>query len=624
MPWIVGNHPRSEPAYMADMRAEGGETLRPHSETLGTRTAVKAAEQIAELPAYQALITLLPSEKVALFFEKRVKDATFPAIRDLCLAQWYSDNEASQTQNEIVWRGNRGLGLLLQSVWPSQEIPLRLGSQQRSYRIRRPTLARLYRKARRLGRQVQRTFTGGRLLPFPTLSGPTIAAHYAQGLDPARRSDLFWYPASRVDPGKVLILLDNVRSGSTGRRVPDTELQTIEGMRMNWVCLEHDVLERKDVPAWARGRSQGSLLADFKNGSHKPAGPTEHWVTQASKWLLREVDYWASFYRAFGIKVHMDIFGGEDRHVAQNIALDLTDGVRIGWQHAELHMAEGVELGFFPNHVRFTWNARAESYAERNRNRISSLVISGFPYGGAVGLDADCQELRPELAANGANFVVAFFDNSFVWDGPLSKGMVLAFYEAFLRWVLEDPNVGIITKSKRPNPLQHLPEMRGLMDAVEATGRWIDLTDVYGRLPLDASRVADISVGIGISSAVSEAVATGGRGVHCDVPFMRTHPFYEGGYEKVVFDNLERMMAALKRYKADPSSEPELGDFSGMMDQVDPFHDGRAGERIGDYIRWLLEGFETGNDRDTAIREANEKYCATWGQNKVISFEVPV
>ena len=624
MRWINGHKAQPNPAYMADMRTQNEDPLDFHSEIIGSKTALKLAEQIAEGPTYQLLAEILPPEKVALYFEKRLKNEILPVIRDLCIAQWHSDNGGSKPHQEIVWRGQRGLGPLLKSQWPSDDIPFKLGPPQRSIPSGRPTLARLYKTARRFSHRVQRTVSGHRALPFPTLSGPTIAAHYAQGVDPTRRSDLFWYPGSQVDPNQVLVFFDNYRAGYTGRRVPDADLQTIEGMGINWVCLGNDVVAHRNPPVWAPSGRPGSLLAQFKRRSPRPASPTEQWVVKESEWLLREVEYWVSFYEEFNIKVHLDVGNGHNRYIAQNIALDLTDGVRIGWQNAELYVAEGAELGAFPNHVRFFWNRSGESHAKRNRSRINSLVISGFPYRGPWDFKPDDQELRDQFAAKGVHFVVAFFDNLYGWDLPYSKSMIQAFYSAFLRWVLEDPQLGVITKSKRPNPLAQMGKLKGLMETAEATGRWINLTDVYGRLPSDASRAADMSVGIGISSAVSEAVAAGGRGIHCDLPSMRAHPFYDWGYEKVVFDSLDRMITSLKRYKGDPASEPELGDFSSMMDQVDPFHDGRGGDRMGDYIRWLLEGFEAGNDRDTAIQRAHEKYANSWGPDKVISFPVPV
>ena len=52
---------------------------------------------------------------------------------------------------------------------------------------------------------------------------------------------------------------------------------------------------------------------------------------------------------------------------------------------------------------------------------------------------------------------------------------------------------------------------------------------------------------------------------------------------------------------------------------LDPFRDGRAAERIGDYLRWLLDGFEAGRDREAALADAAERYCGKWGEDKVVT-----
>ena len=54
-----------------------------------------------------------------------------------------------------------------------------------------------------------------------------------------------------------------------------------------------------------------------------------------------------------------------------------------------------------------------------------------------------------------------------------------------------------------------------------------------------------------------------------------------------------------------------------MLDELDPFRDGRAAERMADYINWLLEGLNAGLSRDSAMAEAAERYSAQWGKDKV-------
>ena len=69
------------------------------------------------------------------------------------------------------------------------------------------------------------------------------------------------------------------------------------------------------------------------------------------------------------------------------------------------------------------------------------------------------------------------------------------------------------------------------------------------QLSSDAARIADISVGIKISSAVTEAVLAGCRGIHYynSLPYWKD--YYKWGYEKLVFDDLDGMIDAIKDIK---------------------------------------------------------------------------
>ena len=38
---------------------------------------------------------------------------------------------------------------------------------------------------------------------------------------------------------------------------------------------------------------------------------------------------------------------------------------------------------------------------------------------------------------------------------------------------------------------------------------------------------------------------------------------------------------------------------------------------MGTYIQWLLEGLKSGQDRDTVLADAAERYGTKWGHDKV-------
>ena len=62
-----------------------------------------------------------------------------------------------------------------------------------------------------------------------------------------------------------------------------------------------------------------------------------------------------------------------------------------------------------------------------------------------------------------------------------------------------------------------------------------------------------------------------------------------------------------------------FGDWSPILDELDPFRDGRAAERVGTYLKWLLDGFKEGLTRESVLSDAAEKYASKWGYDKIAS-----
>ncbi len=451
------------------------------------------------------------------------------------------------------------------------------------------------------------------------MPGGAIAVHFAEGADLSRRSEFFWLPKSGVEPSRVVAYIDFLDI-YTRRPIAESVLHQIEAAGIRWVCMERGgYVARRSPPIWRPGLASRDLLKKFRQRRRliSVSHPGEEWLFRAAEDLLREVGYWEDFYRSFGIRLHIDPEEGSYRNIAQSIALDLIGGIRIGNQRSEWQFPRDVSLGQLPHHVFFSWGSGAQVGLRNGRNRIDYMVMSGFTNDGAFRTSFNkSRTLRARLELHRARFIVALYDNTYGSDMHISEGMVRAFYMAFLDWLSEEDDLGIIVKSKKPSVLENLPDVKERL--AQAGARCVVLANPRGRLPSEASYAADIAVGIGISSAVIEAVIAGCRGVHCDLSGMQFHSFHQWGYERVVFDDLARMMARLRRFKHESSTEPELGLYGPMLEEIDPFRDGRAGERVGTYIRWLLEAFDKGHGRDAAIHEANVKYKTRWGEDKVL------
>ena len=594
-----------------------GDTVRREAETISTKLALLLSAQVSETPVYKHLISFLPPDKVALYFEKLIKDSILYTVLDLCIARWEVANNSADGHREVVWSGDKGLLQLLQQIWPDSAFPVRqIKSHRFTKKNLRSMLIRIYRQAKRIKRKVkghQRSFALNRSDPKGCV---TVLLN--EGIDSARRSDLFWLPFANVEPERVRILIEHRPSVYGGKRIPKDVTQKITKNGLSWVALAEGLVEDTAPPVFQTPLGADFLMRKFKDVPKQTNSPADDWIYNTATVLVREIDYWRSFFQESNAKIHVEVGNATNKQIAQNIALELEGSLRVGYQRSEFGTEEGGALGHHPDHICFLWNNRSAGDVQRNRNRIDTMVVTGFPFGRNLSSDGDTQDLKDMLESKNAEFTIALFDSGFWWGGTQSRNMNFEFYSAFLNWILDDPGIAVIVKSKKLNPLDQFPELQDRLSQAKSTGRWVDLEDPIGRLPSDASFASDISVGLGISSAVSEAIALGRKAIYCDLTSMNQHIYYQVGKDTIVFDDLNRLMSALKRYRTDQASEPGLGDLSNSIAEVDPFCDGRGNERIGNYIGWLLEGFDAGLDRAEAAKLASRKYATFWGDGLIL------
>ena len=96
-------------------------------------------------------------------------------------------------------------------------------------------------------------------------------------------------------------------------------------------------------------------------------------------------------------------------------------------------------------------------------------------------------------------------------------------------------------------------------------------------------------------------------------------PFYQLGAGRVVFTEWNALWDACLEHWRRPGGIPGFGDWSPMLEELDPFRDGRAAERMGTYLQWLLEGFDAGLGRAAVMADAAERYAARWGRSNVMA-----
>jgi len=607
----------SDHFQIGDLYAADGSSLAFEAYRLSTRYAVKIVQRLQHTRCYKYQEQLVGKEALDTYYVQRVFSRIQPAIREYCKAKHWLHVDRRRG-GRVLWVDDRLLGPLLRDVWEEGPYPfvpsrasMRWSLKQVKSRLK-TALGAIY------GRMVSAPGTkNGSALHSSDVS--RVAVEAAQGVDPSKRWDLFWLPGSHVDPSRVLVYFEQ----RYGMLEPLEETVAELGRRnIPWVCLNWGVVDRA-LPPWSPGSSSSptrqlflqSLAFHHMDGYNQD----ELFVKRIGMELLREVDYWRAFFRAHRVKIHFSLTSSANSSaIAQRIALDLEGGIQVGAQRSFIATEDDDLHGERPQHVFFIWGDVRNSFGPKTYECRKSLVTTGFIFDAAlIGQKSEGKQIKSQLESAGAHFTVALLDNAF-GDFHITRSMVVRFYRAFLEWLIGNQDAGLVIKPKKPRQFDELYEISGLLETAKSTGRCVVLSNALGRYPSDASRCADMSVGLFIGSAAIEAAIGGYRAVHCDLTKLHSHSFYQWGYEKIVFDDLDRLIAAIRRYSHDPSAEPGLGDHTPVLNQLDPYRDGMAGERVGTYIRWLLEAVDAGCDRDGAVQQANRKYAELWGADKII------
>ncbi|MBO54722.1 MAG: hypothetical protein CL886_03585 [Dehalococcoidia bacterium] len=612
MIWKVNTPINNLSSQLADMDIDDQTPLRIALDEEATKLTLSIFDMVKSTVTYELLSDILHSDKLDLYFEKYIRDHIYALMRTLYMCEWHQERNNVSGTSIVFWSDHKGLGPIVEELWPSKTTILKFSKW---YHLQQ-------------NKQLLKSFTK-RLLKMPfskrkfsnkRINSPCIAVHANEGFNDTKRSDLFWFKETGFSTSDIIIVF---RDTIFDERTPETVLQELDDKGFIWVCLKQNIVERKNAPLWRPSFSNGPLYKAFLIKTQKQTTSIEKLAMRIAKNALTEVDYWAAFYRELNVKISSDVEEGSLHNVAQCIALDIIGGIRISWQRSEVRLVSGGEFGHHPNHVYFVWNKLGLSDTQLNSNRVNSIVISGFPYSTTNDIDAPTAQIREHLDQTNAKLVIALFDNFFWWGGIYSYNMVSQFYLSFLYLVIHDKDIAVITKSKKPLVFESLPQLKPLMEQAKRTGRWINLPDVLGRLPSDASKISNISVGIGVSSAISEAASQGYRGVHIDLNRMYAHPLYKSGYGKVIFDDLDHLINQLKIFKLEKDTNHDLGSFNSHIALVDPFHDRKGNYRISDYVQSLLKSFQQGKTNEQAINIANIKYSSKWGSDKILSKASP-
>ena len=447
-----------------------------------------------------------------------------------------------------------------------------------------------------------------------------IAARYSGQLNldhPERRSDLFFWQNASLRGSDVVVTFPSPRYP-----LDEQIWAELRQHGMAAVALHPGAATSPAMPVLTN-RSGRKTMRKFRP-SAALNGIESRWMNEQIEDYQTLREHWTKLCESYNIRVYVTWHKFDETHFAIADALQSLGGVTAIYQQAYEYLPSA--LATTAADIFFGFSQAGADIERRSNSIIQYHVTTGYLGDHRFALLRNsAQALRDRMQQSGAARILAYFDENTADDARWSTGhhFMQEDYAFLLEKVLAEPWFGLVIKPKTPSTLRRrLGPVAELLESAENTGRCyvFEAGAVQGRhMPAEAALSSDIAVHgqLYAGSAGIDAALAGVPTLLVDREGWSVSPLYRLGVGRVVFKDWEGLWEACRKHWSIPDGTPGFGDWTPMLDELDPFRDGRAAERMGTYIQWLIEGFQAGLDRDAVMADAAMRYCDIWGSDKI-------
>jgi len=339
--------------------------------------------------------------------------------------------------------------------------------------------------------------------------------------------------------------------------------------------------------------------------------------------------YWESVLKKNKVKIFLTWDKYDITHIAISDAVRNCGGVSAVWQMA-YDGFKYIECRFHAD-INFSFSKFSCEVDESEGSICKYQVITGYPKTYAKPLLMEkALALRERMQSAGAEQILFVIDENASADSRWHTGYSFQQenYTKPLQALFSNPSLGLIFKPKNVRTLETRlgKDVYDQIIAAKETGRCYLYDDLGLRNyttaapPMLAALSADLCIHGHLSgTAAMECALLGKPTLLIDREGVPFHKFYDLlTKELVIFDNWDDAIAASIKFFKSNKSISGFGDWSSIINELDPFHDEKAAYRMGSYLDLIRRGFERGLDRDNAMLEAAEVYSKKWGSDKII------
>lgn len=436
--------------------------------------------------------------------------------------------------------------------------------------------------------------------------------------DPSDRSDFFWMNGVEIPFSKVLLF------NCVGNQIIDEETRGLADQKQIKILGDGPGLTKwVSTPLRIKImiRMVLIIMINIVRCLCQGRWTSSYYIKQLII-LSSDYSYWFDFY--FNQKIIANVSQINATTTGQVLAINALNGISFCYQHSASNYFPTTFISAGEN-VQFVFSNYFQRLWEKIDAPVEQYIETGFIYDAAirkVQSSSRIPDTRKRLFENGAKFIICYFDENSIdrWDMPVPHEQAAKDYEFLLNWLIEDPCLGLVFKPKRPVDLfQRLSTLSELIESAIKTKRCTFIrnnTKVDHMYPTEAALMSDLCIGRlnGVTAALEARVA-GVPTILIDSDNIYNHPFYEWGYDRVVFNDWKKIRRAIEKYRAFRCSDSDFGDWSPIWDQLDPYQDGQASQKMGSFIRWAVEALENGDSQATALSVARHKFKKRWNNS---------
>lgn len=433
-----------------------------------------------------------------------------------------------------------------------------------------------------------------------------IMVTYRMGVLEDKRNDIPFFHASDIPPQRMLIYFkDDLHLPS------QEELVYMKEQGMKAAANAGMKTRLNGVPTWKPSRVLNREKALFCRLFLRTRKECRKKKRDHSPWLLRklwemgmEMAHWKDFLIGNNVHIIVNAIPAVDNFVPNAAAAS------IGGLAVELERSIRFDYCTYihnsPNHVYFATGPYSLTQIPEPSFSLFTVQTGGINI---------IEKTKPlegvEKLKRNSEKIITVFDE--VPNEMFFGNSVREMYQSLIDLVNTDPRFSLLLKTKKPQVLGNMKDIRKQVSRLIAEGKCLSADWKVNVSTAVAN--GDLVVTVP-STAAFESVMMGAPTIVYNPMRSGSLSFYKNnGLNRRIFEDSHTMIHAIKRF-AD-GKDNTIGECSDILQELDPFDDGKGSKRMGDYLNWCQEGFDAGLEWKEVLGKVNERYIKEWGADKI-------